>query len=1105
MTKFEQKYNAVLQGLKKFNLQLEKIDQKCAEEKQVAKSDFEETEKRAQAGLSEILNSERQIQAFIEIARAHTSILNQSSNSLPLDCGKLKALMVLIDNSSQYDANAKKLYAEATGQLVTCKANRRKIEQERETAKIQLGQTIRSMDAWSRAEKRKINEEIETYFHSQEFQKFLYDVQNDFLTFSNHQEFRASKEISWISLGIKMVDFPVPDPWVEYIQQHTSGLFDPVKKQIGLPVELDLSAGSGIIFDYNNQTEKALLGGVQNILFNLARFWGDQIAQIVLIDPIRFNNSILGVLEPLASEKGSLIDPVPLSMEMVRKKLAGLISSCSLEERKKINQPDAVLPRRIFYFHDFPQAYDSTMIAQIQQLFMSARRYNSTVVIANNLSKQSMANSDVVAYMSTQSDRIVCDGSMFFVKEKGGKRPFYWYHAPKEIPQSMVDRFAGRQRPAHSGNVYEQLFDLGQVPAYPKGRRILPDIPVGVDEEGNIVSLNFENSNFATFICGAARSGKSTLLHTILTGLIRKVHPDDVEIWLIDFKMTEFSRYMKHLPPHVRYILLDESPELVYDIIDRLMEILMKRQNRFKENWLKLADVPPEKYMPAIFVIIDEFSIMSNIIAGSANSKQDYREKMQTLLAKGAALGFHFIFSSQDFTSGTSGLSELSKKQIQQRIAMKTEYNEIRETLDLRSLSDEDRAAMEQIQPYYALLRVQEDEKGNHLRKMKTIYIADYKKQEVCIDAIAESVKKEPKYNLFDPKVYIDKQPMIVDGSHYHAFSSEKEKMLQYLSQNADTAQEMEETYLFPGEPKKMAELYPLELFNGFCENILIFAPVHEKQPLASLLTSLMESLGMQRKWMSLWTTPRNIAYRAILPQLRRFSCPVCRDIDEVCGQILEIKNKIRAKKASDHYIFLLGAETLLLDMSFQGGNPAALQPAVKSPGDGIFVEKREEGEMDLETLLQSLDSGMGEARRTKRAEQDPPAFTPQENRESYDSTAQAYDARSDLKYILAQGPRFGYHFILVFNTVEEFQQSRIDLSLFKHKLFFRTAKMDAVTMVGGSEAEWISNLSQHTFRYTNGLDALSFRPYLYPGLSWDGWEVKNGTAFDTAEEEYLM
>lgn len=51
--------------------------------------------------------------------------------------------------------------------------------------------------------------------------------------------------------------------------------------------------------------------------------------------------------------------------------------------------------------------------------------------------------------------------------------------------------------------------------------------------------------------------------YSSIAGLIRNYHPDNVELWLADFKQLEFKRYIKHLPPHVKYVLLDESTELV--------------------------------------------------------------------------------------------------------------------------------------------------------------------------------------------------------------------------------------------------------------------------------------------------------------------------------------------------------------------------------------------------------------------------------------------------------------------------------------------------------------------------------------------------------------
>jgi hypothetical protein len=71
------------------------------------------------------------------------------------------------------------------------------------------------------------------------------------------------------------------------------------------------------------------------------------------------------------------------------------------------------------------------------------------------------------------------------------------------------------------------------------------------------------------------------LLHTIITGLLRQYHPDDVELWLADFKMGEFSQYINPMPPHIKYILLDESAELVYDFVELLTKELLRRKQYF--------------------------------------------------------------------------------------------------------------------------------------------------------------------------------------------------------------------------------------------------------------------------------------------------------------------------------------------------------------------------------------------------------------------------------------------------------------------------------------------------------------------------------------------
>ena len=41
-------------------------------------------------------------------------------------------------------------------------------------------------------------------------------------------------------------------------------------------------------------------------------------------------------------------------------------------------------------------------------------------------------------------------------------------------------------------------------------------------------------------ICGGTGSGKSSLLHMLISSIVMNYTPEDVEIWLSDYKITEF-------------------------------------------------------------------------------------------------------------------------------------------------------------------------------------------------------------------------------------------------------------------------------------------------------------------------------------------------------------------------------------------------------------------------------------------------------------------------------------------------------------------------------------------------------------------------------------
>lgn len=1101
-------YNKVYASLMKYYRQFRSLEQNIEDVEKAYKKGCESVDDSVQKLLNDNTNTLKRLEACIEIAKAHATHLVKAEQEFPIDIRALSQLSVQINSGSKNDIFAEQLYTQATGQLATCIRSLSDIQEKNREKKRKLFDSALVTKGKLQKSKEKLNSEILSYLQSDEFEEFVTTVYNYFSMFDGHGSINYILEKScFIGIGTKLVKLPIPSEFTALVVEKSYSLYDQSNSQIGIPVCIDFSRGSGIIIDYTNETEELLLNGVQNFLFNIAAYCENIFEQIVFIDPVRFNNSSLGILQPFATGGGSFIDNVPLSLEEVKSKLASIIENLNADERKLLEQEKIAMPKRLLILHNFPQLYDSQMISQIRQIFVNAQHYNITIIVTHNLSSKSTLMSDSLTYMYSKAEkRIGCSNNGFLISNLSNCNvPFRWYSAPKKMSEDIYRKYVTEKHTVDTSNNYEHRLGFDVSKGYSKGVRELTDIPYGIDEQGNIQTLDFENSNFATFICGASRAGKSNLLHTLITGIIKNNHPDDVEIWLIDFKMTEFSHYITHLPPHVRYIILDESPELVYDIINRLSEILIKRQNAFKGKWLKLGEVPSEKYMPAIIVIIDEFSVMSQIIADSiTNSKENYSGKLQTLLAKGSALGLHFIFASQDFTSGTRGLTPFSKKQIQQRIVMKTEYNEIKETLDLKSASDDDKAMMEQLPVYHALVRIPMDEKGNHLKLTNVLYISDRTKQEKMIDTICKMVNPAPRYNVNDPSTYIDKKPMIIDGNNYSTFVSEKNNMNAYLQKYLNVLCGEGEVVLFLGEPRRMMPLYPIEIVNGFCENILVLAPSNEKMPATSILMSIAASLEMQGKGIEIWTTRKNAVYRQLVIESKQSFQTLSSDLDEVCNSIRSTKELIQSKVDGDRFVVLLGFESLLMDMIYQedvGESRTAIGSSITKKG--VSIEKRAPGEMDLNSLLDSLINGDSFQEKTVTVSN----IDKDASIDIKDESIGAYDARNDLKFILTRGPRLGYHFIMVYNSVGELEQSKLDLNLFRHKILFRFAKAEVANVIGSVEASIVSELDNHSFRYTNGLDALTFRPYLHPGLIWDGWQMSDNLAVNVVneEDEYLM
>ncbi len=180
-------------------------------------------------------------------------------------------------------------------------------------------------------------------------------------------------------------------------------------------------------------------------------------------------------------------------------------------------------------------------------------------------------------------------------------------------------------------------------------------------------------TNQHVLIAGKTGSGKSTLLHALITNLALVYSPEEVEVYLVDFKKgVEFKTYAAHELPHARVVAIESEREFGLSVLQRLDGELRHRADRYRE--LGVQDVagcrqalaPSGQSMPRIMLIVDEFQeffVEDDKLAAEATLLLD------RLVRQGRAFGIHVLLGSQTL-GGAYSMARSTIDQMAVRIAL---------------------------------------------------------------------------------------------------------------------------------------------------------------------------------------------------------------------------------------------------------------------------------------------------------------------------------------------------------------------------------------------------------------------------------------------------
>jgi DNA segregation ATPase FtsK/SpoIIIE, S-DNA-T family len=152
-------------------------------------------------------------------------------------------------------------------------------------------------------------------------------------------------------------------------------------------------------------------------------------------------------------------------------------------------------------------------------------------------------------------------------------------------------------------------------------------------------------------VAGRTGSGKSVFINTLITTLICKFTPEQLQLILVDPKQVEFAAY-ENLP----HLFKDNGEPLkiasdateAHEVLEVAVEEMERRfelMKAVKAKKINDYNVGAKEKLPYIVFIIDEFADLMLMSGGT--ERKDVENKIVRIAQKARAVGIHMILSTQ--------------------------------------------------------------------------------------------------------------------------------------------------------------------------------------------------------------------------------------------------------------------------------------------------------------------------------------------------------------------------------------------------------------------------------------------------------------------------
>lgn len=419
------------------------------------------------------------VEELMNYAREHAQPQDLEEAQMPFETseGALESIRQTIKLDSHNDPNAESLYTKASGMKLFYESELERTKKLIEGSKVQAKRQYDSDIA--ALEKRKIQHDADekAYIQSEDFKQYLKLLSFDKSAFNSQGTVNLLDKSS-VSIGQRRVKLTVPMEVEQELSALSKGEYNSAARTIGAPFGVSTQNGSVLMLDFDERNNAYLLGGIQRLLLNFIKYFGQDLTDVFFCDPIKCDPDVLGVLSTMAKGINPFII-VPQSIAEAQSKL--------LELQEQIEeQPVSGKISRIIVLHGFPENYGAEMTDAVLKISETAERSGVLLVLTHD---NSAPQTEVEKTIRQKAVSIRSRNGAFWLEST--RESLFWYSAPSEIPDDVRRIYVEQRRQQAAHEVHEQAPEnIPETPAPEKTEETQPEkaaenpngLPFGADE-----------------------------------------------------------------------------------------------------------------------------------------------------------------------------------------------------------------------------------------------------------------------------------------------------------------------------------------------------------------------------------------------------------------------------------------------------------------------------------------------------------------------------------------------------------------------------------------------------------------------------------------------